>query len=213
MTQALLQTLPEFAFEFGIALGTNLSLAAQALALGLPAGLVLGVLRAPVAQGTPARTGWRRLGAAAAGVVVTLLRAAPTFVVMYVLLQALPARWEMSPPRAVAVALSVYAAGYVADSLLAMLADRRAGVHGGTALFLMGLARAYFVMVLSSGFGAAIGVTEATAVTLRALEQLPTLDDRLWLMACVVAAFAAIRHAVYAAIGVAQRMLSRRLEI
>ena len=203
MSSALLQLLPPFAGQFRVAFGTNLALAGTALALGLPVGLALGLLRLPAVDsdaGGRRRPRLRRAAARAASAMVALLRAAPTFVVMYVLLQLLPAQWPLSAPLAVAAALAVYAAAYVADNLLAMVCDQRAGARGGTLLFVMALARAWFVMVLSSGFGAAVGVTEATAVTLRALEQLPTLDDRLALVAVVVGVFVALRQALYAAI-------------
>ena len=207
MSSALLQLLPPFAGQFRVAFGTNLALAGTALALGLPVGLALGLLRLPAVDsdsdsdsGARRRPRLRRAAARVATAVVALLRAAPTFVVMYVLLQLLPAQWPLSAPLAVAAALAVYAAAYVADNLLAMVCDQRAGARGGTLLFVMALARAWFVMVLSSGFGAAVGVTEATAVTLRALEQLPTLDDRLALVAVVVGVFVALRQALYAAI-------------
>ena len=214
MTAALLQALPDFAGDFVVALGTNLTLAGEALVLGLPAGLALGLARLPSAAPTGSLRLWsclRRGVERAAHGVVALLRAAPTFVVMYVLLNAMPADWAISAPAAVAAALAVYAAAYVADNLLATLVDRRAGVRGGALLFLMGLARLYFVMVLSSGFCAGVGVTEATAVTLRTLEQLPTLGDRLWLMAGVVSVFVVIRVAVYAAIGGAHRLVLQRM--
>jgi|UPI000311CE2F hypothetical protein len=205
---SLLQVLSVFAPTFVRALGTNLSLALEALAIGLPAGLALGALRLPETHGEPST--WRRLSASGAGTVVALLRAAPAFVVMHVLLHALPARWAMSPGGAVAWSLSAYAAAYVADNLRVAVLDWRAGARGGVPLFLMGLARAYFVMVLSSGFGAAVGVKEATAVTLRALEQLPQAADRLCLIGGVVLVFVALRQAVDAAILAAQRAVERR---
>lgn len=206
MTQALLQALPDFVPAFARGLSTNLSIAAHALAVGLPAGLMLCALRLPAAQ-PGAEAPARRHAARAAGITVALLRAAPTFVVMYVLLDALPARWAVSPAGTVALALSVYAAAYVADNAAAAVCDWRAGSRASVLLFLMGLVRAYFVMVLSSGLGAAIGVTEATAVTLRALEQLPSPSDRLWLMGGVVLVFIALRQGVYIAIAAAHRRL------
>ncbi len=210
MSGALVQALPGFAGDFVVALGTNLALAGQALALGLPAGMALGLARQPPPEPTTRERPWPRLLGGAergANAIVALLRAAPTFVVMYVLLNTLPAGWGVSPPRAVAAALAIYATAYVADTLLATIVDRRAGARDGTALFLMGLARLYVIMVMSSGFGAAVGVTEATTVTMRALERLPLLHDRLCLIAGVVAVFVAIRASVYAAIGAAYRRL------
>lgn len=209
MTQALLQALPVFVPDFGRALLVNLAIAAQALAIGLPAGLLLGLLCCPAAD-PGAAPAWRRLAGHAAAGVVGLLRAAPAFVVMYVLLHALSAGWAVSAQSAVALALAAYAAAYLADHLLATLVDWRAGAHGGALLFVLGVVRVYFVMVLSSGFGAAIGVTEATAVTLRALERLPTFGDRLWLLAGVVLVFIALRQTVQAAIHGVRWLVERR---
>jgi hypothetical protein len=209
VSAALVQALPTFAPAFATALLTNLSIAAHALAIGLPLGLLLGLLRLPATDPCAARVG-QRLGVHMADLAVALLRAAPAFVVMYVLLHALPARWAVAPQGAVALALAAYATAYVADTLLATLVDRREGARGGGLLFVLGLARAYFVMVLSSGFGVAIGVTEATAVTLRMLEQLPATADRLWLMGGVVLVFITLRQSVYAAIFVVRRTVQRR---
>lgn len=206
MNLTLLHTLPTFAPVFFRALGTNLSVAAHALAVGLPIGLLLGVLCLPPAT-TGAASATRRLGASAAGLMVALLRAAPAFVVMYVLLHAAPARWGVSPEGAVALALAAYAAAYVADTFQPAAQDWRAGASAGVQLFLTGLVRCFFVMVLSSGFGAAVGVTEATAVTLKALEHLPGAADRLGLMGCVVLVFIAMRHGVNGLIRLTQRPL------
>ncbi len=208
MSEALRQALPAFVPAFVQALGTNLSLAAHALAFGLPVGAALAVLRLPAARPPGGVRGRLRcLGVGAAGAGVALLRSAPTFVVMYFLLNALPARWAVTAPRAVALALAVYAAAYVADNALEAMVDWRAGSRASALLFLMGLVRAYVVMVLSTGFGAAVGVVEATTVTLRALEQLPTMSDRLALTAIVVAVFVAMAQALYAVIGALRRRL------
>lgn len=213
MSEELLQTLPVFVPAFVRGLGTNLSLAANALAMGLPAGLLLAVLRLPVTAAQHIAAPWRRLASGSAGVMVALLRAAPVFVVMHVLLDALPGRWAMSAQGAVALALAAYATAYVADNALAAICDWRAGAGGNALLllFLMGLARVFFVMVLSSGFGAAIGVTEATAATLRTLEQLPAVSDRLWLIGGVVLVFIALRQGVHAAIFGVHRCLQKHL--
>ncbi|ALV06140.1 hypothetical protein [Roseateles depolymerans] len=151
-----------------------------------------------------------RVGAGLARVLTALLRAAPAFVVMYVLLHAMPPQWGIGPEAAVALALAFYAAAYVADTLQPAVQDWRIGGTAGAQLFLTGLVRCFFVMVLSSGFGAAVGVVEATAVTLRALEQLPTTADRLGLMACVVLVFIALRQAVQAGMAALRRWIPAR---
>lgn len=212
MSQALLVILPTFVPDFRRAIGVNLALAADAFVQGVPVGLLLGALRLPLdpegGAGRCARR-WRHAGARVADAAVGLMRAAPTFVVMYVLLEALPAAYAPHAAQAVAGALAIYAAAYVADNLLASLSDARAGARAGALPFAMGLLRLYFVMVLASGFGAAVGVTEATALTLRTLQALPTAADRLCVMAGVVAVFIAMRLLAFAAIACLMTVLRR----
>ena len=62
-------------------------------------------------------------------------------------------------------------------------ASLRGGSPPGALLFLPNITRAFFVLVMSSSAGAAIGVTEGITVILRQAEQLPALGDRLVLFA------------------------------
>ena len=61
--------------------------------------------------------------------------------------------------------------------------------------------RAFFVMVLSSGFGAAVGVVESTSVTLQQIEALDDPQQRLALMALVVGLYVLLFQAIYALTG------------
>ncbi|OWQ83818.1 hypothetical protein CDN99_25470 [Roseateles aquatilis] len=203
MTTELLQTLPVFAPLFLRGLLVNLTLAAQALMLGLPVGWMLGGLcrlRQPAL---------RRSAGSIARLLVALMRAAPAFVVMHVLLHARPARWAISAEQAVVLSLAAFAAAYVADQLRTRPSRSSARRRGNARLFLTGLVRVYVVMVLSSGFGAAIGVTDATAVTLRALAQLSTTSDRLWLIGGVVLVFFLLRQGIHGLIGLIARLPAR----
>lgn len=202
------ELLPQFLPAFFAALGVNFSIAAAAVSGGLLVGLPLAAARLSSGR-----------GGRAAAALVALLRAAPTFVVMFFLLNALPAQgalgpWQlvMSPWLAVTLALAVYASAYVSDNALVAWQQWREGSRAAALLFLMGLVRAFFVMVLSSGFGAAVGVIEATTETLRALEGLPALGDKLMLMSVVVLIFVAIFQGIYAAIDSLRRRLLRRLD-
>lgn len=220
MSMTLIRFLPDFAPHFLQALGVNLTVAAHAMSVGFPVGVALGVAQLPMQtsmgtalddrKGGAAAAALLRVGASLASVVTALLRAAPAFVVMYVLLHAMPSHWGIGPEAAVALALAFYAAAYVADTLQPAVQDWRIGGTAGAQLFITGLVRCFFVMVLSSGFGAAVGVVEATAVTLRALEQLPTTADRLGLMACVVLVFIALRQAVQAGMAALRRWIPAR---
>ncbi len=133
------------------------------------------------------------------GVLVQLSRAAPTFVVMFFLLNILPHEISLFGRKAVmgrefTVVLSLlpYSASYVAESGAEALRQWRANSALGALLLLPNLMRAFFVLVMSAGGAAAIGVTEGIAVILHQAERFPDLSDRLWLFAIGVLAFGAV---------------------
>jgi ABC-type amino acid transport system permease subunit len=177
----------------------NFEIAAIALGLGLALGTPLTLLR----------LGGGVAGAAASSL-VALMRAAPTFVVMYFLLNAVPHEFALSGVTIVAVALVPYAAAYIADSGVDALRQLRAGSRLAGFLFLPNIARAFFVMVMSSSVGAAIGVREGIAVILREAEKTPTIGELLMLFAVGVVCFGIPLQAGFALIGAVQRRLGRR---
>jgi ABC-type amino acid transport system permease subunit len=156
----------------------NFEIAAVALGLGLVAGglLVFARLGSGIASGLAAS-------------VVALMRAAPTFVVMFFLLNALPSSAAPSGAMIVALSLVPYSAAYVADSGIDALRQLRAGSHLAGLLFFPNVTRAFFVLVMSSGAGAAIGVREGITVLLQQAERLPSLGGKLLLFAIGVACF------------------------
>jgi len=201
------EVLPAFVPRFVAALGVNVGIAAAAVACGLLVGLPLAAAR--LLPGWAGRT---------ASALVALLRSAPTFVVMFFLLNALPrgialGPWQlaMTPWLSVVLSLAIYATAYVCDNALEAAQQWRRGSRLAAMLFPMGLVRAFFVMVLSSGFGAAVGVIEATTVTLRQLEALDGTGARLALMALVVAMFVLLFQGVYALIERLRRRLVARM--
>ena len=184
-----------FLRDFAAGLLVNLHIAAVALGLGLAAGLALAALL----TAGPLR---RRLGET----LLWPLRAAPTFVVMFVLLNLLPPelgfgplRTSMSPWWAVVLSQCAYTTAFAADVIADAWRQRRQGSHLGLALLPTALLRAFFVVTLSSGFGAAIGVVESTAVTMRAIEALPTLSERLLLLGAVMVFYTVCLQSLYAA--------------
>jgi His/Glu/Gln/Arg/opine family amino acid ABC transporter permease subunit len=158
----------------------NFEIAALAVAIGLAAGLPLAYARASSSR-------------AAIGLSLTLIglmRAAPTFVVMFFLLNVVPRDViALSGVMIVALSLVPYSAAYAADAGVEALQQWRRGSHVGALLFLPNMTRAFFVVVMSSGAAAAIGVTEGISVILRQAELLPSLADRLVLFAIGVAMF------------------------
>lgn len=199
------QLAPDFLPRLLGGMAVNFEIAAIALVAGLMLGLLLAFLRLGQGMlGLPAAT------------VIGLMRAAPTFVVMFFLLNAIPrdatlfgVKLNLTGVMAVAISLVPYSAAYVADNAAGALAQWRSGSHLGALLFLPNLARAFFVLVMSSGAGAAIGVTEGIAVILRQAEQLPGLEDKLLLFAFGIALFGIPLQAAFYLIRVLQARLSK----
>lgn len=183
----------------------NFEIAAIALLAGLALGGLLGL----------ARISGGFLGGCATSL-IGLMRAAPTFVVMFFLLNIVPSDatllgMNVAPSGFMTVALSLvpYSASYVADSGAEALKQMRAGSPLGALLFLPNVTRAFFVLVMSSSAGAAIGVTEGIAVILREAEQMPALGDKLVLFAIGILAFGIALQAGFALVRALQRHLGR----
>lgn len=183
----------------------NFEIAAIALLIGLAIGAVLALGR--LAGG---------VAGAASVSLVSLMRAAPTFVVMFFLLNALPRDatlfgrpFALSGVMTVALSLVPYSAAYVGDAAFDALRHLRAGTTHGALLFLPNVTRAFFVLVMSSSAGAAIGVTEGITVILREAEHLPDLGDRLVLFALGIVLFEIPLQLAFALIGLVQRRVAR----
>ncbi len=205
MSPLLEQLTTEFLPRFLGGMSVNFEIAAIALVLGLALGLLLAL----------ARMGGGLLGWPAA-TLIGLMRAAPTFVVMFFLLNAIPRNAslfgipiDLSGVMAVAISLVPYSAAYVADNAVQALVQLRRGSALGALLFLPNLTRAFFVLVMSSGAAAAIGVNEAISVILRQAELLSDIEDKLVLFAFGIALFGIPLQAGFYLIRVLQAYLSR----
>ena len=148
--------------------------------------------------------------------IIALMRAAPTFVVMFFLLNAIPrdatlfgAPFALSGIMTVAVSLVPYSAAYVADAGVDSIRHLRAGTTHGAFLFFPNLTRAFFVLVMSSSVGAAIGVTEGITVILRQAEQLSSFNDRLLLFAVGIVLFGIPLQAGLRLMSLVQRRFGR----
>lgn len=195
----------DFVPQFLAGMVVNFEIAAIALAVGLALGGLLGL----------ARLSGGILGGVATAL-IGLMRAAPTFVVMFFLLNIIPPDATLlglpaapSPLLTVALSLVPYAASYVADNGVEALKQLRAGSPLGALLFLPNVTRAFFVLVMSSSAGAAIGVTEGIAVILREAEQMPTLGDKLVLFGIGILCFGIALQAGFAIVRALQRHLGR----
>jgi ABC-type arginine transport system permease subunit len=189
------------------AMVTNFEISFIALALGLLLGLPLALLR-------------DRGGAVGVGVsatIISLMRAAPTFVVMFFLLNVVRdislfgVELALSGIMTVAVSLVPYSAAYVADAGVEALRQLRRGSPLGALLFLPNITRAFFVIVMSSGAAAAIGVPEGISVILREAAVLPALGDRLVVFATGIVLFGVPLQLGLAFMRWLQRELGRRM--
>jgi ABC-type arginine/histidine transport system permease subunit len=189
------------------AMVTNFEISFIALALGLLLGLPLALLR-------------DRGGAVGVGVsatIISLMRAAPTFVVMFFLLNVVRdvslfgVKLAMSGVMTVAVSLVPYSAAYAADAGVEALRQFRRGSPLGALLFLPNITRAFFVIVMSSGAAAAIGVPEGISVILREVAVLPALGDRLIVFATGIVLFGVPLQLGLAFMRWLQRELGRRM--
>jgi hypothetical protein len=97
----------------------------------------------------------------------------------------------------------------VADNGAEALQQFRRGSPLGALLFLPNITRAFFVLVMSSSAGAAIGVTEGIAVILREAALLPGLADKLVLFAIGILLFGVTLQVGFAIIRLLQRHLGR----
>jgi ABC-type arginine transport system permease subunit len=182
-------------------MAVNFQIAAVALGLGLALGLPLGLMQLG-----------GRLQRALVAPSVGLMRVAPTFVVMFFLLNVIPRDASLfglalSAPMIVALSLVPYAAAYAADNGREAFRQLRGGSAESALLFLPNIARAFFVLVMSSSAGAAIGVSEGVAVVLREAERWPSLGEKLVVFGIGVLAFGVVFQ-----IGLAlMRLLGRRL--
>lgn len=202
----MIEVLPGFLPVFLAGLVVNLEIAAASLALGLALGLPLALsLGAGRALSSPA------------GVVVGLLRAAPTFVVMFFLLNILPREIAIAGHDiqtgllAVILANAAYAVAYIADNGLVALRALRAGNIATAVLFLPNVTRAFFVLTLASSMAAAVGTPEAIFVTLRQAERMLALGDQVMLFLFVMLFFGAVLQTVFAVINAVRAAILDRL--
>lgn len=195
----------DFVPRFLAGMAVNFEIAAIALVIGLALGLLLaaGRLAGGVVMATTVS-------------IISLMRAAPTFVVMFFLLNAIPrdatlfgVPFELSGVMTVALSLVPYSAAYVADAGVDSVKHLHAGATHGALLFFPNVSRAFFVMVMSSSAGAAIGVTEGIVVILREAERLPDFSDRLVLFAIGIVLFGIPLQAGFMLMSLFQRRFGR----
>ena len=164
----------------------NLEIGVAAVAIGIMLGVPLTLLR-------------RRLSLLRRPIhlCIQLMQALPTYVTMFFVLTLLPddlALWgrPIESVTAVVLAQAVYMTSYVAEDAFEALEHLKRREPEQALLFLPNLLRGFVVVVMSSGFGAAAGVSEAVSVTLHQAERFPALGDRLLLFGVTITFFALV---------------------
>ena len=179
----------------------NLEIGVAAVVIGVMLGVPLALLRRrlPLLQ-RPIRLS------------IQLMQALPTYVTMFFVLNLLPdnlALWghPIRAVTAVVLAQSVYLTAYVAEDAHEALEHLKRNERERALLFLPNLLRGFVVVVMSSGFGAAVGVSEAVGVTLHQAERLPALGDRILVFGVTITFFAL----VFGSVNILIQHLVRRL--
>ena len=178
----------------------NLEIGVAAVAIGTMLGVPLTLLR-------------RRLSLLRRPIhlCIQLMQALPTYVTMFFVLTLLPddlALWgrPIESVTAVVLAQSVYMTSYVAEDAYEALEHWKRNDRDQALLFLPNLLRGFVVVVMSSGFGAAVGVSEAVSVTMHQAERFPALGDRILLFGVTIIFFVLVFGSVNILI---QHLISR----
>ena len=184
MTEHLSTFLPELFDGFLI----NLWVALLSVVIGLVFGLPLALIRD--------RLAWTEVPIR---ILIRVMQAAPVYVIMFFLLNLLPNQvsilgWKIAATGLAALILSqaINMVAYMEENGLQALGHLRRGEIGQAILFLPNVLRGFIVVVMSSGIGAAIGVSEAVGVTLRHAQRLPDLGDRVLLFLLVIGFFVSV---------------------
>jgi hypothetical protein len=130
-------------------------------------------------------------------VMIGFMQAIPTYVAMFFILNWLPRDLSLfgapvTGMAAVVLSLSIYLTAYVAEDANEALRHLDRDDRERALLFFPNLLRGFTVVLMSSGFGAAVGVSEAVSATMHQAERLPALGDRILLFAVAIAFFAAV---------------------
>lgn len=205
----VLNSLPRLLPDFWAGLALNVQMAFCALLIGVVPGAVLALLRFKGA-----------VLSSFAKSVMAVLRVVPTIVLMFFFINVVSGSVSvgriqivMTPWLAVVLSLAVYAATSVCDMLFEAIRQLRSGSHVAAMLFVLNLLRVFLALVLASGFGAAIGVVESTAVTMRALENLPKLSQKLWLICMALVFFTLIFQFAHVLLGQVHRKIQARYSL
>jgi ABC-type amino acid transport system permease subunit len=195
---------PDFVWQVLGGIAVNLHIAVLALIGGFALGIPLAL--AQTRPGVLARL---------ARTLVALMRAAPTFVVMFFLLNTIPSdvsvlglHIALSGALIVALSLLPYSAYYIAEAGLDALIQLRRNSPMTALLFLPNVGRAFFVLVMASSTAAAIGVREAIGIIVRQADRMPGRLGQFALFAFGILLFGIIFQVGFALLTLLRRRLA-----
>jgi hypothetical protein len=149
---------------------------------------------------------------------ISMIRAMPTFLVMISLLYLLPRQIQiagltlpLSNISIVVLSLLPYGVAYVFDNFSESIRQWRRGQMVTALQLLPNLSRMYFILIMSSASGAAIGVTEGVATLMRYSNRVETVDERLMIFAVGIVLFGLVMQAGFALVNVLRAALTGRV--
>lgn len=138
---------------------------------------------------------------------IAAIRAMPTFLAMICLLYLIPKQiviaqlsFVLSGAEIVVLSLLPYAVAYVFDNFSESIRQWRQGQLVTALQLLPNLSRLYFILIMSSSAGAAIGVTEGVTTLLRYASRLESTQERMLLYAIGILFFGIIMQTAFALI-------------
>jgi ABC-type amino acid transport system permease subunit len=149
---------------------------------------------------------------------IAFIRAMPTFLVMICLLYLIPKQidiagssFSLSGIEIVILSLLPYAVAYVFDNTSESLRQWRRGQMVTALQLLPNLSRMFFILIMSSAAGAAIGVTEGVTTLLRYANRLESFQERLVLYAIGIFFFGIIMQTAFALINRLRAVMIERV--
>lgn len=154
---------------------------------------------------------------------IGVIRAIPTFLLMICLLYLIPKQiviagssYSLSGFVIVVLSLIPYAVAYVFDNFSESIRQWRKGQMVTALQLLPNLSRMYFILIMSSSSGAAIGVNEGVTTLLRYATRVGSLQERLVLYAVGILFFGILMQTAFALINYLRAIMiarvSRRVE-
>ena len=154
---------------------------------------------------------------------IGVIRAIPTFLLMICLLYLIPKQiviagssYSLSGFVIVVLSLIPYAVAYVFDNFSESIRQWRKGQMVTALQLLPNLSRMYFILIMSSSSGAAIGVNEGVTTLLHYATRVGSLQERLVLYAVGILFFGILMQTAFALINYLRAIMiarvSRRVE-